>query len=174
MDGFIKKQILLVVLICLSCAIHAQNSEEVLLHRAASCLATKGFIQSTKTSSMVFGYFLDEKSYPGQKVLYVVNYRTASRPDGFVFTIFLREQEGYQDFNVQNNARFVLSKDRGERISFVDSPLGGTWTQEHLVSAIKHIEKQPKFTISIENPAKVDSPIICGAYTDPQPKPTVK
>ncbi|WP_058186215.1 hypothetical protein [Terracidiphilus gabretensis] len=174
MSGFFKKQVLLGALICLSCALHAQDSAAALLHSAASCLATKGFLRSTKTSSMVFGYFLDEKSYPRARVLYVVNYRSPSRSDGFVFTIFLTEHDDRQDFNVQNNARFVLSKDGDKGVSFVDPPLGGTWTQEHLVSAIRHIEKQSKFTISIENPAKVDSSISCEAYTDPQPKPTAK
>jgi hypothetical protein len=155
------KRVLLGLLICLSCAAHAQDDGAVLLHRAVHCLAAKKFLPPSKAAEMTFGYVLDEKSYPGEKVLYVVNYPNPSRPDGFVFTIFLNEHDGHYDFNIQNNARFALSKDDAEGVSFVDPPLGGTWTQEHLTSAIKQIEKQPKFTISVERLFAVDPSCSC-------------
>jgi hypothetical protein len=170
------KCILLGMVMGMSCAAHAQDDGAVLLHRAAHCLADKGFLPHAKTTKLTLGYLLDEKSYPGEKMLYIVNYASPSRPDGFVFTIFLTERDGRQDFNIQNNARFMLSKgkDGDEGVSFPAPPLGGTWTQEHLVSAIKQIEKQPKVTLSMKDLLAVDSSVSCEAYTDPQPKPATK
>jgi len=168
------KHVLLGVLICVSCTAHAQDEGAVLLNRAVHCLAAKDFLPPSKAAKRTFGYLLDEKSYPGEKMLYVVEYLNATRPDGFVFTIFLTNHDGRQDFNIQNNARFTLSKDGDEGVSFAAPPLGGTWTQEHLVSAIKQIEKQPKITLSMKNLLAVDSSVSCEAYTDPQPKPATK
>jgi hypothetical protein len=146
----------------------------VLLHGAAHCIAAKGFLPPTKATKMTFGYLLDEKSYPGEKMLYVVMYPNPSRPDGFVFTIFLAEHDGRPDFNIQNNARFTLSKDGDEGVSFAAPPLGGTWTQEHLVSAIRQIEKQARTTILSKDMLTIDSTVSCEAYTDSQPKPSAK
>lgn len=170
------KCVLLGGVLGMSCTVYPQDDGAVLLNRAAHCLAAKGFLPHAKTTKLTFGYLLDEKSYPGEKMLYVVNYGSPSRPGGFVFTIFLTEWDGRQDFNIQNNARFLLSKgkDSDEGVSFEAPALGGTWTQEHLVSAIKQIEKQPKVTLSMKNLLTVDSSVGCEAYTDPQPKPATK
>jgi len=157
-----------------SYASHAQDQGPTLLHQAVHCLATKNFLPPSKMAEGTFGYLLDEKSYPGEKMLYVVEYKNPSRPDGFVFTIFLTDRDGRQGFNIQNNARFTLSKDGDEGVSFADPPLGGTWTREHLVSAIKRIEKQPRVTLSMKNLLAVDSSVSCEAYTDSQPKPATK
>jgi hypothetical protein len=86
------------------------------------------------------------------------------------FAIFLTERDGHPAFNIQHNASFVLSKDEPISVSFVDPPLGGTWTQEHLASAIKEIEKQPRFTLSAKDLSAADPSLVCEAYTDPQPK----
>jgi hypothetical protein len=158
----------------LSCAGHAQDPGKVLLHRAAECLAAKGFLPHAKATKLTFGYLLDEKSYPGKKMLYVVNYPDPSRPDGLVFIIFLTERDGRQNFNIQNNARFTLSKGGNTEVSFPTPPLGGTWTREHLVPAIKKIEKQPRVTLPMKDLRAVDSSVSCEAYTDQQPKSATK
>lgn len=159
---------------CLSCAGHAQGTGAVLLHQAAQCLAAKGFLPHTKATKLTFGYLLDEKSYPGKEMLYVVDYPNPSRPDGLVFTIFLTERDGHQNFNIQNNARFTVSKSGKGEVSFPTPPLGGTWTREHLVSAIKQIEKQPRSTVLAKDLRSVDSSVSCEAYTDQPPKPATK
>jgi hypothetical protein len=159
-----------ILLMCLSCA--AQDDGAVLLHRAAHCIAAKGFLPSTKATKVTFGYFLDEKSYPGEAMLYVVNYPDPSRPDGFVFTVFPGEHNGHQNFNIQNNTRFTVSKD-GD-VSFVEAPLGGSWTQRHLVFAIKEIEERQKFTIPLEKLLAGDPSFSCEAYNDPQRSPATK
>lgn len=107
-------------------------------------------------------------------MLYVVDYPNPSRLDGFVFTIFLTERDGHQNFNIQNNAGFALSKQEPIGVSWVTPPLGGDWTQEHLASAIKQIEKTQRFSISTNDLLSVESSVGCEAYTDPQPEPATK
>jgi hypothetical protein len=163
------KLVLLGMVMCLSFISHAQDGRTEVLRRATHCLATKHFLPPSKGRETTFGYFIDEKSYPDEKMLYVVEYLKPSRADGFVFTIFLTDHDGGHDFNIQNNAHFQLSKDAEGGVSFTTPPLGGTWTQEHLASAIKQIGKQPKFTISSKDMLTIDSSTSCEAYTDPQP-----
>jgi hypothetical protein len=168
------KPVLLGALICLSCAGRAQDEGAVLLHQAIHCLAAKKFLPRSKTSDGTFGYVLDEKSYPGERMLYVVEYPGPSRRDGLVFTIFVTDHNGHRDLDIQNNARFTASKHIDEGVSFANPPLGGSWTQEHLVSAIKQIEKQPRVVLPMKNLLEIDPSVSCEAYTDPQPKPVAK
>ncbi len=168
------KCVLLGIGICLSCAAHAQDRGPELLHRAVHCLASKNFLPPSKAAKRTFGSLLDEKSYPGKKMLYVVDYPNRSRANGFVFTLFLTDMDGRQNFNIQNNARFALSKDSDEGVSFEAPPLGGTWIREHLASAVNQIEKQPKVTLPLKELLTNDSSVSCTAYTDPPSKPATK
>ena len=102
--------------------------------------------------------------------MYVVTYATPARSNGLVFAVFITANGGRQDFNIQNNARFVLSKHEPIGVSFVSAPLGGTWTQERLALAIKQIEKQSRFTIPVKDFLASDASTRCESYTDPQPK----
>lgn len=102
----------------------------------------------------------------GRRFFNVVDYSGPGRSEGMVFTIFLEKKDGRQIFNIQNNARFVRSKDGMQGIDFVDPPLGGTWTQQHLVSAIKQIERQPRFTLSASDLVEPSAPTQCESYTD--------
>jgi len=164
------KKLAMLFAVYLGATVHAQAQMPQLWFHAAQCLAVKNFLPSTKATRLSFGFFFDEKSYPGDKAIYVVNYATPNRSNGLVFTIFLTEQDGRQNFNIQNNAGLVLSKDEFEGVSFVSPPLGGAWTQEHLASAVKRIEKQPRFTLSVEDLRAANSSIGCESYTDLQPK----
>ena len=67
----------------------------------------------------IFGYLVDAKSYPGQNVLYVVNYLDPGRSKGLVFAIFLTQQGRLQIFNIQNNATFVRSEHGIDYVDFV-------------------------------------------------------
>lgn len=168
------KCVLLGALVCLSCAVHAQDQGQALLYRATHCLAIGGFLPPSKAAAGTFGYLLDEKSYPGKKMLYVVDYPTPSGLNGFAFTLLVSEYDGRQNFNIENNVRFAVSRDSDEEVSFVDPPLGGNWVEEHLTFAIKQIEKQPKFTITAKDMLTVDSSVDCQAYNDLQPAPKAK
>jgi len=103
------------------------------------------FLPRTKASTLTFGYLLDAKSYPGEQVLYVVDYTEANHSGGVVFAVFFTLKDGNQVFNIQNNAKFTK---KGDDVEFVDPPLGGTWTQQHLISAIKQIELSQTVTTS--------------------------
>jgi hypothetical protein len=119
------------LLMCLGATVHSQEQAPRLLVQAAQCLAVKNFLPPSTPTRLTFGYLLEEKSYPGEKVLYLVNYPTPTRSNGLAFTIFLTEHDDRQVFNIQNNASFVLSKDGLNGVSFLDPPLGGGWTQAH-------------------------------------------
>ena len=115
---------------------------------------------------MSFGYFLDEKSYPGQKVLYLANFPNPAKSNGVIFTVFVTPQNDGSVFNIQNNASFVSSRDGIHGVSFTTPPLGGTWTQEHLALAINQIEKQPRVVIPIADLLATDPATRCESYTD--------
>lgn len=155
---------------CLGSSIHSQEQTPQLLFSVAQCLAVKHFLPSSKATGFTFGYLLDEKSYPGDKVIYVVDYAARTRGNGLVFAVFLTEKNGLQYFNIQNDASFALSKDEASGVVFVSPPLGGTWTQEHLALAIKRIEKQPRFTISIKELSATAPSVHCESYTDSKPQ----
>ncbi len=158
------------LLFCLSATVYSQEQAPQLLLRAAQCLEAKKFLSSSEAAKLTFGYSLDEKSYPGDRVIYVVKYAAPTRSDGLVFAIFLTEHDGHLAFELQINDSFVLSKDEPSGVSLVNPPLGGTWTQEHLESDIKEIEKQPRFALSVKDLSAADPSLVCEAYTDPQPK----
>jgi GWxTD domain-containing protein len=157
------------LLVCSALTVHSQQQPSQLLLHAAQCLEAKKFLPSLKSTSLTFGYYFDEKSYPGEEVIYVVNYTTSARSSGLVFALFLREHDGRQEFNIQNNASFVSSTKESSGISFENPPLGGTWTQLHLASAITEIAKRPKSTIRVKELSSVDEAVSCVAYTDPDP-----
>lgn len=141
---------------CFGATVHAQQKMPSLLLRAAHCVAVKEFL-------------LDEHSYSGDKVIYIVIYAAPARSNGWFFAVFPTGNAGHEVFNIQNNATFVLSKHERIGVSFTSPPLGGIWTQEHIVSAIKKIEKQPRFTILVKD-LYAPSSCSCESYTDPQPK----
>lgn len=159
---------------CLAVNASSQEPPPRLLLRAAQCLEAKKFLQSSNSTKLTFGYLLDEKSYPNEKVIYLVNYPTHSRLRGLVFAVFLNDKDGNLNFNVQNNASFILSKSEPSGVTFENPPLGGAWTQEHLASAIKQIEKQPRFTIPVKELSAVDVSASCESYADPQRKESEK
>ncbi len=166
-----KKMILIAFLLAFyaSTTCPQEQPQQLVVH-AGHCLVVKGFLPSSRAKILSFGYFLDEKSYPGDKVLYVVNFASPTRSDGLVFAIFLTRDGDHQVFNIQNNASFVLSKEDVHGVSFVDPPLGGTWTQGRLALAIDQIEKQPRLAIPVRDFLAVDASSSCESYTDPQPR----
>jgi hypothetical protein len=160
-----------VFLICLNTAVRAQTPD--LLVHGAQCLSAKHFLPLSKVETLHLGYLIDEKSYPGDRVLYLVDYNGPDRSKGYVFAIFLTQQGQQQVFDIQNNATFKITpladvKTSGNEIDFPGPPLGGTWTQQHLMAAIRQINQQPSFAVAASD-FSVQSPHIdCAAYTDKQ------
>jgi hypothetical protein len=160
---------LLLLLICSSSVVYAQEQAPTLLREVAHCLAIKNDlldISDTKTTALSLGFLVDTKSYPRERVLYVVSYTGPGRSEGFVFTVFLQQHDQSLIFNIQNNAKFVRSKGGIEGVDFVEPPLGGTWTQEHLVRAIKRIEGQPKFSVQVKDLQAPFPTTECESYAD--------
>jgi hypothetical protein len=154
------------LIIFFDASVQSQAQTPQILIRAAHCLAVENLLPSSKTKTPSFGYFLDEESYPGEKVLYVVQFAAPARSSGWGFAVWLTERDGHLNFNIQNNASFVLSKVEFIGVSFRDPPLGGTWTQEHLAAAIKRIEKQPRFAIPVKDLFATDPSTYCESYVD--------
>jgi hypothetical protein len=159
----------LTVAVCLGCTGHAQNRARLIVRRAVGCLSAKGFLPRAKASKLTLGYLIDERSYPGKAVLYLVDYPSPSQPAGVVFTIFLSERNGRHLFNIQNNARFAPSGRAQGGVKFLSPPLGGTWTREHLAAAVRRIAGRPRFTLSLSALRGTDNSVSCEAYTDPRP-----
>ena len=157
-----------ILVCCLASTVHAQRKVPRLLNGAVHCLAIQNFLPSSPASKRTFGYFLDEKSYPGDKVIYVVNYAAPTRSNGWVFVVFLTQRDGHQHFNIQNNASFVLSKRHFDYdgVKFLSPPLGGDWTQLHIAMAIRRIETELRFTLGKKGYLAAMASVTCESYTD--------
>jgi hypothetical protein len=165
--------IVLGVALCLDIPAHAQQQAPKLLVDATHCLSIKGFLPTVKTATLSSGYFVDSKSYPGDRVLYVVVYTSPQRSRGMVFSIFLTHKGTQQVFNIQNNGGFVRFSKKGaafprEGVDFVEDgqPLGGIWTQEHIALAIKKIGLQPVVEVSVIDLLNPSTTVRCESYAD--------
>ena len=150
----------------LGLTLYAQELLPKVLVQSAQCLEAKDFLPATKVAALRFGYILDTKSYPGEKVVYVVDYTGFGRSDGLVFAILVTQKDGRQVYDIQNNAKFVRLKDAEEGVDFVEPPLGGTWTQQHLVTAIKSIERLRTITVPASDLLRPATGTACVSYTD--------
>jgi hypothetical protein len=145
----------------------SQEKAPELLREATHCLVTEkqGWLAMPKGKSTMFSmaYFVDRKSYPHEEVLYIVSYQTRDHSTGYVFTVFPTQKGSRRIFNVQNNAKFVISS---KGIDFVEAPLGGIWTQEHLEAGIRQAERRPTYTFRASD-LLVSTPLIgCESYAD--------
>jgi hypothetical protein len=139
------------------------------LDRAVYCLAKKGFISGNRAGArQLFGFLGDNKSYPGKRMLYVVQYTRASRRRGQAFSIVRAEKNGRQIFDIQNNSGFSIAGRGPEPVSFVSPPLGGVWTQQHLASAIEQIAELPRYSVSVARLRASPSSVDCQSYADPR------
>lgn len=150
------------LILALHAGVGAQEQTPYVLLHAAQCLSAKNFLTPPKTTLLSFAYLLDLKSYPGEKVVYVIRHTRSDRSHGEAFSVFLSESHRRQVFSINNNAIFVRTK---SGVEFTGDPLGGIWTQQHLVSAIKQVERKPRFEIPFMN-LRPSPSIRCEAYTD--------
>lgn len=123
-----------------------QEKAPELLRDAVHCLVTEkeGWLAMPKGNSTIFSmaYFVDRKSYPSDVVLYLLSYPSHDHTIGYVFTIFFEKHGSHQIFNIQNNAKFAISS---KGINFVEPPLGGIWTQQHLEAGIRYAERNSTY-----------------------------
>jgi len=153
----------------------AQEQPPKVLVEAAHCLAVKKYIpegstdiENSKTAKVNLGYLVDTKSYPGEKVIYVVSYTKPDHSEGYVYILFFGQGNGKQNLNIQNNAKFARVTKGGDYdgVLFVEPPLGGEWTQKHITSAIKQIEQRPSFSLPTKEVLGPSPRTGCLSYTD--------
>jgi hypothetical protein len=163
------KRNLALILLCLGFSSAARpqyqsDQSQTLLRQAAHCLATSGpdskKLLKGKSKVLSFGYYLDPTSYPGEEALYLVSYEGSK---GLAFIFFVGEKDRHRVFRLENNASFVRKK---KGIEFIEPPLGGIWTQEHLEAAIEHIEQEPKMELSIKDLREKFPDVRCESYSD--------
>lgn len=162
-----RSLVLFLLLKWMSITACAQEQVPAALLGASHCLAAKNFLPRSKANVLRFGYLIDTKSYPGGEAIYVVEYPGGRRSEGFVFTVFLARRGHRRVFNIQNNAKFARSKGGFLGVDFLEDPLGGIWTQTHLVAAIKQIERQPQFWVRAKDLLTPSASVECESYIDP-------
>jgi hypothetical protein len=120
-------------------------------------------LNKRQTRTVRLGYLLDRKSSPGEKYLYVVAYTGSTRNEGFVFGVAVERQGSSRTLTINNNGRFATS---GLRVDFVrgGDPLGGIWTQGHMISAIETIKRRPEFAFRVKNLRASIPSLTCDSY----------
>lgn len=155
----------LLFLACIGHPAFSQDSGVELLRGASHCLITErqDWLAGQKANSKAldFGYVIDNKSEPGVSHIYVVVYTNSERSRGRVFDLLYQRNASGTLFDVQNNASFVRA---GNRIAFVDPPLGGTWAQTHLLSAIRQAGHEASFTLNIVDLTATFPGVNCKSY----------
>ena len=116
-----------------------------------------------KPKVLSLGSYLDTTAYPGEEALYVVAFEDGNPPKGMVFVFFVLQRDRRHTFRAENNATFVLRK---KGIEFLDPPLGGAWTQEHMEDAIDRIGQDAMYLFSIKDARGPSADVTCESYAD--------
>jgi hypothetical protein len=154
----------------------AQGNPPEIVRNALGCLQRKNFLPGDKRL-LSTAYWVDAKSYPGEKVLYLIVYERPNRSQGLVFSIFLDGSATRTVFDIQNNAEFLRTGRadadfKKEGVKFVEPPLWGIWTQEHIAAAIVRIGHEHSFDLSDEGRSPTLHSDQCASYVDPYIKQT--
>lgn len=135
----------LLLLACAWAALPAQITDpppDELLD-AAHCLATASQdwlgLAKDNPAQLEMGYVSDNKSYPGQDLLNVVDYTTRTHSAGMVFNFLTKGKDPHRILRLQFRTRFRQTDDGTQQLELVDPPLGGIWTQDQVLSAIRQI-----------------------------------
>jgi hypothetical protein len=141
-----------------------RNAVPELLTDAAYCLVTEKHdwlgVAKTKMPKVQMSFMVDTTSFPGEKHLVVVSFDGPR--SGRVFDIKLSNHRGKTIFKIENNAKFVYSR---ESSKFTEPPLGGVWTTERLQSAISKIRAgKRKYDLSISELLASSRKLECTSY----------
>ena len=155
-------------LVCLPTALRAQAPEPLPepLFDAAYCLANSGHDWlglAHDASQLDLGYVIEPSPYRGEEQLYLVEYTNEAHSRGSVFVFLALGKESHRALRLEYKAAFRRSIDGSRRLELVDPPLGGIWTQEQLLSAIRKVGFETH-TLSVAdlllpppNPAQCDA-----------------
>lgn len=154
-------------LFCMLCAGGAIAGSAVetprVLIDAVSCLAATN--QVSMRNSGKFAYIVDNESYPGERVMYVVNY-TKSLTSGYVFVIFLHKDKHQTIFKVENNATFVIRETEPSEVLFSNPPLGGGWARQHIIAAIRKASAARKYYVDASEMHGATAGAVCKSYAE--------
>jgi|HubBroStandDraft_5_1064220.scaffolds.fasta_scaffold77081_1 hypothetical protein len=138
-----------------------------LLRQAAHCLVTDSpdlhKLLRENRKELNLGYYLDTKSYPGEQALYVVDYSGSKLEKGLAYVFFVRQKDKRRILRVENNASFERKK---KGIEFLEKPVGGVWTQEHLEDAIDRIGQDSMYLFSVKEMRAPSTDVSCESYAD--------
>lgn len=143
--------------------LRAEEGPPKILSEAAHCLVKDDWLApaDSKKGNLTLGYLTDTKTYPGEKVLFVVAF--TGRRKGRIFELTATEHGGQDSLRVENNGKF---KESPSEINFVEELLGGVWTHAYLESAIRQIDSSPRFVISIKELRDGYRDVQCSSYLD--------
>jgi hypothetical protein len=138
-----------------------------LLRQAAHCLVTDSpdlhKLLRENRKELNLGYYLDTKSYHGEQALYVVDYSGSKLEKGLAYVFFVRQKDKRRILRVENNASFERKK---KGIEFLEKPVGGVWTQEHLEDAIDRIGQDSMYLFSVKEMRAPSADVSCESYAD--------
>jgi hypothetical protein len=156
------------ILLCLSLGTVASPQEQssTVLRQAGHCLvegpdAKKLLRHDRKVLNL--GYYVDTQAYPGEQTVYVVDYEENNPNKGMAFVFFVGDKNARRVYRLENNASFVRKK---KGIEFLEPPLGGVWTEEHLQTAIEHINQQPTIEFKVKELKEKFPDVRCESYSD--------
>lgn len=161
----LKLSVLFPLILWSGLAAHSQSNGPELLRGASHCLTVEDTdwlaVQNSQTKSVRVSYAIDTLSYPGTNTIYVVVYANSDRSSGKIFDLTYQQKGGKTIFDVQNNGSFARS---GNRIDFVDPPLGGVWTQAHLVRAIRRAERRQEVLFDVKELSASSPGVTCRSF----------
>src|SRR4051812_49231932 len=99
------------LLCCCASVLHAQQPPPF-LRDAGHCLVQHWLDPDDAQPHVLrVSYFLDTKSWLGEKVLYVAVYKSPARTAGLVFLVTVEQKGKSRSLILGNNARFRVEKD---------------------------------------------------------------
>lgn len=144
--------VLLVFTFCAG-ALRADEPPKLLVD-AAQCLATskEDWLQlgHRKPSDLEMGMVTDDKAYPGEHMVYVVDFSSPLHTGGVVSAFLVDGKEPNLRLRLQFSVQFVQSDGGASTVSLVNPPFGGIGTQEHVIQAIHKIGFQT-WTIPVQS-----------------------
>jgi hypothetical protein len=162
-----RKFVLIMALLAASASAMPQDTSPQLLRQAAHCLVTDSpdlrKLLHENRKELNLGYFVDDKSYPGEQALYVVDYAGSKFEKGLAYVFFVRQKDHRRVLRVENNASFIRKK---KKVEFLENPVGGVWTQEHMEEAIDRIGQDSMFIFSVKAMREPFPDVSCESYAD--------
>lgn len=142
----------LIFLFCVG-ALRADEPPKLLVD-AAQCLATskEDWLQlgHRKPTDLEMGLVTDDRSLPGERLLYVVDFASPLHTSGSVATFLADGKDPHLTLRLQYNVQFVQSDEGASNVHLVNPPFGGIGTQEHVVNAIHKVGFQT-WTIPVQS-----------------------